>query len=95
MFLLVSNFQGPEQIHVSKFFKDAKDGKYVNSLADDARTLYQTFRKGVIASNNGPCLGWRDTLQSPYQVFFQQFVIMHGRFKLIMYYVCLTSVDEF
>nr|XP_029731299.1 long-chain-fatty-acid--CoA ligase 1-like isoform X1 [Aedes albopictus]XP_029731300.1 long-chain-fatty-acid--CoA ligase 1-like isoform X1 [Aedes albopictus] len=58
---------GPEQIHVSKFYKEAKDGKYISCLADDARTLYQTFRKGVIASNNGPCLGWRDNLQSPYQ----------------------------
>lgn len=59
--------QGPEQIHVSKFYKEAKNGQFINYLADDAQTLYETFRKGVIASNNGPCLGWRDTLTAPYQ----------------------------
>ncbi|XP_055592368.1 long-chain-fatty-acid--CoA ligase 1 isoform X2 [Uranotaenia lowii] len=58
---------GPEQIHVSKFYKEAKDGKYISCISDDARTLYQMFRKGVIESNNGPCLGWRDNSHSPYQ----------------------------
>uniref|UniRef100_A0A1S4KGN3 Uncharacterized protein n=3 Tax=Culex pipiens complex TaxID=518105 RepID=A0A1S4KGN3_CULQU len=58
--------KGPEQVHVSKFYKEAKDGKFVSCLQDDARTLYQTFRKGVIESNNGPCLGWRENLHSPY-----------------------------
>ncbi|XP_055528399.1 long-chain-fatty-acid--CoA ligase 1 isoform X1 [Wyeomyia smithii] len=58
---------GPEQIHVSKFYKEAKDGKFISCLSDDARTLYQTFRKGVIESNNGPCLGWRKNLHSPYE----------------------------
>ncbi|XP_058130221.1 long-chain-fatty-acid--CoA ligase 1 isoform X1 [Anopheles ziemanni] len=58
---------GPDQVHVSKFYKEAKDGKYVSCLEDDVRTLYQSFRKGAHMSNNGPCLGWRENLQSPYQ----------------------------
>lgn len=60
------SFQGPEQIHVSKFYKEAKNG-FISYLSEDTQTLYETFRKGVIASNNGPCLGWRDTLTAPYQ----------------------------
>lgn len=52
---------------MSKFYKDAKNGNFITCLSEDARTLYDTFRKGVISSNNGPCLGWRETLQAPYQ----------------------------
>uniref|UniRef100_A0A1L8DZ27 Long-chain-fatty-acid--CoA ligase n=1 Tax=Nyssomyia neivai TaxID=330878 RepID=A0A1L8DZ27_9DIPT len=59
--------EGPEQIHVSKFYKESKVGKFVSYITEDAKTLYETFRKGVIASNNGPCLGWRENLASPYQ----------------------------
>lgn len=36
-------------------------------ISEDATTLYETFRKGAYESNNGPCLGWRDNLASPYQ----------------------------
>lgn len=36
-------------------------------ISEDARTLYETFRRGSYESNNGPCLGWRDSLTSPYQ----------------------------
>jgi len=60
--------QGPEQIHVSKFYKESKNGKFVSYITENVRTLYQTFREGAYASNNGPCLGWRETLTSPYQV---------------------------
>jgi long-chain acyl-CoA synthetase len=66
IFLLV--FQGPEQIHVSKFYKESKDGKFVSTITDDVTTLYQSFRRGAYDSNNGPCLGWRETKTSPYQV---------------------------
>lgn len=67
----VSNWlQGPEQIHVSKFYKESKNGKFVSYITENVRTLYQTFREGAYASNNGPCLGWRETLTSPYQVSF-------------------------
>lgn len=61
-------FQGYDQIHVSKFYKDAKNGMFLSYISDDARTLYETFRRGSYESNNGPCLGWRDSLTSPYQV---------------------------
>ncbi|KAJ6646307.1 Long-chain-fatty-acid--CoA ligase 6, partial [Pseudolycoriella hygida] len=58
--------RGPEQIHVSKFYKESKNGKFVNYISEDAQTLYETFRKGAYESNNGPCLGWRESLSSPY-----------------------------
>lgn len=72
-----SDFQGPEQIHVSKFYKESKDGKFVSYLSEDAQTLYQTFRKGAYASNNGPCLGWRENTSSPYQVIILQKQSIH------------------
>lgn len=59
--------QGPDHIHVSKFYKEAKNGKFISCITENVRTLYQTFREGAYSSNNGPCLGWRETLTSPYQ----------------------------
>ncbi|XP_031624513.1 long-chain-fatty-acid--CoA ligase 1 isoform X2 [Contarinia nasturtii] len=59
--------KGNEQIHSSKFFKDSKNGMFISFLSDDARTLYETFRRGSYESNNGPCLGWRDSVTSKYQ----------------------------
>ncbi|XP_055854860.1 long-chain-fatty-acid--CoA ligase 1 isoform X2 [Episyrphus balteatus] len=64
---LDDNSRGPDQIHVSKFYKESKNGKFVSYITENVRTLYQTFREGAYASNNGPCLGWRETLSSPYQ----------------------------
>ncbi|XP_023717109.1 long-chain-fatty-acid--CoA ligase 5 isoform X5 [Cryptotermes secundus] len=58
---------GPEMIRVSKFYKDSKEGKFISSLDKDTRTLYDTFRKGAKESNNGPCLGWRESPNKPYQ----------------------------
>ncbi|GLV39486.1 uncharacterized protein CBL_09627 [Carabus blaptoides fortunei] len=58
---------GPEMVRVSKFYKDAKEGKFVSCLHDDTRTLYDTFRRGANESNNGRCLGWRETPTKPYQ----------------------------
>lgn len=43
--------QGPEIIRVSKFFKESKDGKFVSFLSPEARTLYETFRKGAKESS--------------------------------------------
>ncbi|CAD7081095.1 unnamed protein product [Hermetia illucens] len=59
--------KGPEQIHVSKFYKEAKSGKFISYISDNAKTLYQTFRVGAYDSNNGPCLGWRENINSSYQ----------------------------
>lgn len=59
--------KGPELIRVSKFYKDCKDGQFVSYLDKDVRTLYDSFRKGAKESNNGPCLGWREGPNKPYQ----------------------------
>ncbi|KAF6208422.1 hypothetical protein GE061_016878 [Apolygus lucorum] len=58
---------GTEMIRVSKFYKDSKEGKFVSCLSEDAKTLYETFRKGAKLSNNGKCLGWREGPGKPYQ----------------------------
>lgn len=81
--------QGPEQIHVSKFYKESKNGKFVSYITENVRTLYQTFREGAYASNNGPCLGWRETLTSPYQVRVVQYHIF-----LFFIVVTFLSVDQ-
>ncbi|XP_022900131.1 long-chain-fatty-acid--CoA ligase 5 isoform X3 [Onthophagus taurus] len=58
---------GPELIRISKFFKDAKEGQFVSYLYSDTRTLYEGFRRGAKEANNGPCLGWRESYNKPYQ----------------------------
>ncbi|XP_073990033.1 long-chain-fatty-acid--CoA ligase 5 isoform X4 [Rhodnius prolixus] len=58
---------GPEMIRVSKFYKDSKEGKFVSFLYEDTRTLFETFRKGAKISNDGRCLGWRESPSRPYQ----------------------------
>ncbi|CAK9819906.1 Long-chain-fatty-acid--CoA ligase 1 [Anthophora quadrimaculata] len=59
--------KGTDLIKVSRFYKDSKEGKFVSFIHDDTRTLYEGFRKGAKESNNGPCLGWRDGPNKPYQ----------------------------
>ncbi|XP_066994601.2 long-chain-fatty-acid--CoA ligase 1 isoform X5 [Anabrus simplex] len=59
--------KGPELVRVSKFYKDSKDGRFISYLDKDVRTLYDSFRHGAKVSNNGPCLGWREGPQKPYQ----------------------------
>ncbi|XP_025836034.1 long-chain-fatty-acid--CoA ligase 1 isoform X4 [Agrilus planipennis] len=63
----VYKWKGPELIRVSRFYKDAKEGKFVSYLWEDCRTLYESFRRGAKESNNGPCLGWRESYNKPYQ----------------------------
>ncbi|XP_019865427.1 long-chain-fatty-acid--CoA ligase 1 isoform X2 [Aethina tumida] len=58
---------GPDLIRVSRFFKEAKEGKFVSYLYPDTRTIYESFRRGAKESNNGPCLGWRESYSKPYQ----------------------------
>lgn len=36
---------------MSKFYKDAKNGRYLRYLHEDTRTLYETFRRGVRESS--------------------------------------------
>ncbi|XP_071442584.1 long-chain-fatty-acid--CoA ligase 5 isoform X2 [Hetaerina americana] len=59
--------KGPEMIRTSKFYKDAKESKFVRYIFEDTRTLYDIFRRGAKVSNNGPCLGWRESPNKPYQ----------------------------
>nr|XP_033328290.1 long-chain-fatty-acid--CoA ligase 1 isoform X3 [Megalopta genalis] len=59
--------KGTDLIRVSRFYKDSKEGKFVSYIHEDTRTLYDAFRRGAKESNNGPCLGWRDGLNKPYQ----------------------------
>ncbi|CAH0387269.1 unnamed protein product [Bemisia tabaci] len=59
--------KGPDTVRVSKFYKDAKDGKVLGYLTEDTRTLYDSFRKGAKESNNGRCLGWRDPNRGHFQ----------------------------
>ncbi|XP_001949298.1 long-chain-fatty-acid--CoA ligase 5 [Acyrthosiphon pisum] len=59
--------KGPEIVHVSKFYKEGIEGKFLSNIAPDARTLYETFRKGAKVSNNGKCLGWRENISKPFQ----------------------------
>ncbi|XP_059476454.1 long-chain-fatty-acid--CoA ligase 5 isoform X2 [Neocloeon triangulifer] len=58
---------GPELVRTSKFYKEAKEGKFLRFLHADTKTLYDSFRRGAKESNNGPCLGWRETPTKPYQ----------------------------
>lgn len=55
---------------------------FLSFINEDIRTLYETFRRGAYESNNGPCLGWRDSLTSPYQVmnlfFFENYMYSHN-----------------
>ncbi|XP_046752947.1 long-chain-fatty-acid--CoA ligase 5 isoform X3 [Diprion similis] len=59
--------KGAELVRVSKFYKDSKDGKFVSYIHEDTRTLYDSFRRGAKESNNGPCLGWHEGKNKPYQ----------------------------
>ncbi|XP_072395967.1 long-chain-fatty-acid--CoA ligase 5 isoform X3 [Diabrotica undecimpunctata] len=59
--------EGPDLIRVSRFFNQAKEGKFISYVYSDAKTLYESFRRGSKVSNNGPSLGWRESYSKPYQ----------------------------
>lgn len=44
-------FQGPETVHVSKFYKEGREGKFLSNISPEAKTLYETFRKGAKISS--------------------------------------------
>lgn len=58
--------KGEGIVHVSTIYKEAADGKFVTHLFEDAKTLYETFRKGAKLSGNGKCLGFRENICKPY-----------------------------
>ncbi|XP_003380550.1 lonCoA ligase 5 [Trichinella spiralis] len=50
---IVSEFESSRS---SKFIEN---GRVLEYLSDDCRTMYDVLRQGAKASNNGPCLGYR------------------------------------
>lgn len=54
---------GSDFVHRSVLLEG--DG-YLTHIYDDARTMYESFIRGVRVSNNGPCLGFRKPKQ-PYE----------------------------
>lgn len=44
----------------------AKDGNLLSYRFEDAKTLYEGFQRGKRESNDGPCLGWRESATGPY-----------------------------
>ncbi|KAF6081684.1 hypothetical protein HJG60_008716 [Phyllostomus discolor] len=63
---------------------------------DDARTMYQVFRRGLSISGNGPCLGFRKPKQ-PYQWLSYQEVADRAEFlgSGLLQYNCRASTDQF
>ncbi|XP_040832379.1 long-chain-fatty-acid--CoA ligase 6 isoform X1 [Ochotona curzoniae] len=63
---------------------------------DDARTMYQVFRRGLSISGNGPCLGFRKPNQ-PYQWLSYQEVADRAEFlgSGLLQHNCKASTDQF
>ncbi|KAM5300327.1 long-chain-fatty-acid--CoA ligase 6 isoform 6-T6 [Ctenodactylus gundi] len=63
---------------------------------DDARTMYQVFRRGLSISGNGPCLGFRKPKQ-PYQWLSYQEVANRAEFlgSGLLEHNCKASTDQF
>uniref|UniRef100_A0A2K5C2R6 Long-chain-fatty-acid--CoA ligase n=1 Tax=Aotus nancymaae TaxID=37293 RepID=A0A2K5C2R6_AOTNA len=63
---------------------------------DDARTMYQVFRRGLSISGNGPCLGFRKPKQ-PYQWLSYQEVADRAEFlgSGLLQHNCKACTDQF
>uniref|UniRef100_A0A8C0NIQ7 Long-chain-fatty-acid--CoA ligase n=1 Tax=Canis lupus familiaris TaxID=9615 RepID=A0A8C0NIQ7_CANLF len=63
---------------------------------DDARTMYQVFRRGLSISGNGPCLGFRKPKQ-PYQWLSYQEVADRAEFlgSGLLQHNCKPCTDQF
>ncbi|ELK33714.1 Long-chain-fatty-acid--CoA ligase 6 [Myotis davidii] len=63
---------------------------------DDARTMYQVFRRGLSISGNGPCLGFRKPKQ-PYQWLSYQEVANRAEFlgSGLLQHNCKACTDQF
>ncbi|XP_075852120.1 long-chain-fatty-acid--CoA ligase 6 isoform X1 [Microcebus murinus] len=63
---------------------------------DDARTMYQVFRRGLSISGNGPCLGFRKPKQ-PYQWLSYQEVADRAEFlgSGLLQHNCRACTDQF
>ncbi|XP_028631698.1 long-chain-fatty-acid--CoA ligase 6 isoform X6 [Grammomys surdaster] len=63
---------------------------------DDARTMYQVFRRGLSISGNGPCLGFRKPEQ-PYQWLSYQEVAKRAEFlgSGLLQHECKVGTEQF
>ncbi|XP_069931112.1 long-chain-fatty-acid--CoA ligase 6 isoform X7 [Oryctolagus cuniculus] len=63
---------------------------------EDARTMYQVFRRGLSISGNGPCLGFRKPKQ-PYQWLSYQEVVDRAEFlgSGLLRHNCKASTEQF
>lgn len=55
---------GPDRARSSRFYPD---GKFLEYVFEDARTMYEIMHRGNKVSGNGPCLGWRLGKNEPYE----------------------------
>lgn len=53
-----------EDVRISRL---CKDGKYIKTLYEDCKTLYDAIRRGARLSYKKNCFGWRDGPDKPYQ----------------------------
>ncbi|XP_070802385.1 long-chain-fatty-acid--CoA ligase 5 [Pituophis catenifer annectens] len=72
------------------------EGELLSYYFEDAKTLYEGFRRGRFASENGPCLGYRKPKQ-PYQWLSYQQVLDRAEYlgSGLLYKGCKPSSDHF
>nr|KAF6480708.1 hypothetical protein HJG59_010563 [Molossus molossus] len=70
--------------------------KLLTHYYDDAKTMYQVFRRGLSISGNGPCLGFRKPKQ-PYQWLSYQEVADRAEFlgSGLLQHNCKACTDQF
>ncbi|XP_003223478.1 long-chain-fatty-acid--CoA ligase 5 [Anolis carolinensis] len=72
------------------------EGKLLSYYYEDAKTLYESFRRGRYVSENGPCLGYRKPKQ-PYQWLSYQQVLDRAEYlgSGLIHKGCKASSDQF
>uniref|UniRef100_A0A8C6XFV3 Long-chain-fatty-acid--CoA ligase n=1 Tax=Naja naja TaxID=35670 RepID=A0A8C6XFV3_NAJNA len=72
------------------------EGELLSYYFEDAKTLYEGFKRGRSASENGPCLGYRKPKQ-PYQWLSYQQVLDRAEYlgSGLLYKGCKPSSDQF
>uniref|UniRef100_A0A8C5S685 Long-chain-fatty-acid--CoA ligase n=1 Tax=Laticauda laticaudata TaxID=8630 RepID=A0A8C5S685_LATLA len=72
------------------------EGELVSYYFEDAKTLYEGFKRGCSVSENGPCLGYRKPKQ-PYQWLSYQQVLDRAEYlgSGLLYKGCKPSSDQF
>uniref|UniRef100_A0A670XX23 Arachidonate--CoA ligase n=1 Tax=Pseudonaja textilis TaxID=8673 RepID=A0A670XX23_PSETE len=72
------------------------EGELLSYYFEDAKTLYEGFKRGCSVSENGPCLGYRKPKQ-PYQWLSYQQVLDRAEYlgSGLLYKGCKRSSDQF